>query len=72
LNISEIMNLKMANTDQHQLTMTIIKNNNEFRNMLSKSISLRNWNVKTTKKVKQETESLIKNIEQELIRRNIN
>jgi hypothetical protein len=40
--------------------------------MLSKSISLRNWNVKTTKKVKQETESLIKNIEQELIRRNIN
>jgi hypothetical protein len=66
------MNLKMANTDQHQLTMTIIKNNNEFRNMLSKSISLRNWNVKTTKKVKQETESLIKNIEQELIRRNIN
>jgi hypothetical protein len=66
------MNLKIANTEQHQLTMTIIKNNNEFRNMLSKSISLRNWNVKTTKKVKQETESLIKNIEQELIRRNIN
>ena len=49
-----------------------LKNNNEFRNMLSKSISLRSWNVKTTKKVKQETEFLIKNIEQELIRRNIN